>query len=272
MGFKENLLKKMEIDQLSDQVRRSMVPVQGTQTIDRDAMRTLLEMSTYAHRRERDMDLYIRDDTNGMQRILVLDNGLNLYRTTVEDVGLRKSPTLKEMVRIRNAVKILSDKDVLLSRKADTLLDVQKELIDTLDLSYTTADIEALAQDGRQALENNYTDGIIEIISLFCVVLRYPKAPPAFQLPHFLVWGAVRKLDEGQLRMSPIILFSQMHNRLQMLETPISTIDKAGMLHYMKVAKGEAKADFEGKAVLEALKGKVFTENPSPAEPFTQTV
>jgi hypothetical protein len=145
MGFRENLLKKMEIDRLADQVRRSLAPVEGQQRIDSAAMRALLEMSSYRHHRERDLDLYCQEDEDGTPLILVLDNGLNLYQTTVADVALRKSPTLKEMISIRNAIKILNDKDVLISRKADTLQRIQKELIDALDLAYTRDDIEAIA-------------------------------------------------------------------------------------------------------------------------------
>lgn len=258
MGFRENLLKKMEIDRLADQVRQSLAPVEGQQRIDSAAMRALLEMSSYRHHREGDLDLYCQEDEDGTPLILVLDNGLNLYRTTIADVVLRKSPTLKEMISIRNAIKILNDKDVLISRKADTLQRIQKELIDALDLAYTRDDIEAIAQDGREALKNNYPDGIIEVVTLFCELLGYQKAPKAFQLPHQHVWGAAQTVDGGQARMTPTILFSLMRNHLKMIETPIATLDKAGMAHFQKVAKGDAKPDFEGAAVLDALVEKVL--------------
>lgn len=253
MGFRANLLKKMEIDRLADQVRRSLAPTEGPQRIDNDAMRALLGMSRYRHRRERDLDLYCHEAADGTNLILVLDNGLNLYRTTVDDVVLRKSPTLKEMVKIRNAIKILNDKDVLVSRRTETLQRLQNELIDALDLSYTRADIEAIAQDGREALKNNYADGVIELVTLFCELLGYSEAPKALQAPHHHVWGAVQRLGDGQVQMGPIILFSLMHNHLKMIDSPISTLDKAGMVHFHKVIKGEAKADAEGAAVFDAL-------------------
>jgi len=41
----------------------------------------------------RDLDLYVADTGTAVQKILVLDNELPIYRTTVADVAMRKSPT-----------------------------------------------------------------------------------------------------------------------------------------------------------------------------------
>ncbi|MCJ8501819.1 hypothetical protein [Desulfatitalea alkaliphila] len=253
MGFRENLIKKMEIDRLAEQVRRSLAPSEGPQRIDGDAMRALLEMSRFQHLRERDLDLYVLEDPIDGPLVLVLDNGLGLYRTGVEDVALRKSPTLKEMVKIRNAIKILNDKDVVLSRKTDTLDRVLTELIDALDLSFTAADIEAMATDGQAALRNNYGEGVVEIMALFCELLGFKEAPKPFQVPHHLVWGESQPTADGRLRMAPIILFDRMHNRLKMITALIETLEKDGMAHWQQVVKGEAKADLEGAAVFDAL-------------------
>lgn len=264
MGFRENLIKKMEIDRLAGQVRQSLAPTEGTQHIDADAMRTLLAMSRFQHLRERDLDLYYLEDEPGKPQILVLDNGLALYRTTAEDVALRKSPTLKEMVKIRNAIKILNDKDVLVSRKTDTLQRVRDALIEALDLTYTAKDIEAMASDGQEALKNNYADGVLEVIALFGELLGYQAAPKAFQAPHHLVSGAVHSMENGQIRMAPIILFDRIHNRLKMITTPIGTLDKAGMELFQKVVKNDAKAEFEGEAVFTALLENTLAERPVP--------
>lgn len=253
MSFRENLEKKMEIDRLAEQVRRSLAPSDGALRIDGEAMRALLDMSRFQHLRERDLDLYVLEDPIDGPLVLVLDNGLGLYRTSVDDVVLRKSPTLKEMVKIRNAIKILSDKDVVLSRKTDTLDRVQTELIDALDLSFTAADIEALTADGQAALRNNYGEGVIEIMALFCELLGFEEAPKPFQAPHHLVWGKVQPMADDRLQMAPIILFDRLHNRLKMITTPIETLDKAGMTHWQQVIKGEAKADLEDAAVFDAL-------------------
>jgi len=59
MSFKDNLLKKIKINQLSRKVLASIGPAESGQKIDKDAMRSLLEMSSYQYQKERDLDLYI---------------------------------------------------------------------------------------------------------------------------------------------------------------------------------------------------------------------
>ncbi|MBU2621632.1 MAG: hypothetical protein KKD92_04875, partial [Proteobacteria bacterium] len=113
MSFKENLLKKIRIDKMAEKMLNSIGPPDSGRKVDKETMRKMLEMSAYQTRKERDLELYIHDNADGIKRILVLDNELPLYNTTVDDVVLRKSPTLKEMLSIRNALKILNDADVI---------------------------------------------------------------------------------------------------------------------------------------------------------------
>jgi hypothetical protein len=265
MGFKENLQKKIRIDQLAGQVGRSLGPADSAHRIDSQAMRELLEMGPYTHRRERDLDLYLypaKGDATGDQLILVLDNELKLYQTTVEDVALRKSPTVKEMVSIRNAIKILNDKDVVVTRKADTLLRIQNELKSGLDLSYTAEDIEAIASDGRQAFANTYADGVIECLELLAEILGYRSAPKAFQIPHCRIWGTVRKPGATELGFGPLAMYNLMYNNLKYLKDEFSNLDKQDLQRYEQVAKSEAKADAEGQPVFDALKQDILAGRP----------
>ena len=81
-------------------------------------------------------------------RILVLDNDLAIYNTTVYDVAMRKTPTVKEMMNPFNVVKILKDTDVVISKKEESVKTIQKECIDRLDLSYDESDLDEIAKDG----------------------------------------------------------------------------------------------------------------------------
>jgi hypothetical protein len=258
MGFRENLLKKIEIEQRVDQVLGSIVPSDSSRRIDLETMRQLLEMGPYHHRRERDLDLYCENERTDRQLIIVLDNELKIYDTSVEDVALRKSPTVKEMVNIRNAIKILNDKAVVVSRKADTVQRVRSALIDALDLSFSAADIDALAKDGCDALKNNYAEGVVEILALFAELLGYQKAPKAFQLGHHHIWGVLKKGGPAEVLFGPMVLFSLMRNSVALLEIPISSLDKAGLKRFEQVAKGESKGDFSGEQVFESLKTAVM--------------
>ena len=262
MGFKENLLKKIEINRLADQVHLSWKPTDPPGRIDKAAMKALLDMTSLIFRRERDLDLYCEADTAEKQHILVFDNELKLYDTTIEDVAMRKSPTVKEMVSIRNAIKILSDKDVVVSMKTDTLAWVQNQLIDGLDLSYEDADIDALARDGGESLRNAYTDGIVEVMTLFCDLLGYAKAPKVFQLPHTHIWGGMDRSGKAAERMAPAIVYSLVRNTLNLLNGPINAKDPDDLRKLQQVAAGNDTADLEAEAVFDALRDKVLKERP----------
>jgi hypothetical protein len=59
MSFKENLLAKIKIDRLAAKVIASIAPVESGSKVDKDAMRSLLEMSRYEYQKVRDLDLYV---------------------------------------------------------------------------------------------------------------------------------------------------------------------------------------------------------------------
>jgi hypothetical protein len=257
MGFRENYLKKIRADRMAEQVRNSIGPPGSGQRADLETMRSLLELGPFDYRRERDLDLYMLDSAGAMPMILVLDNELKIYRTTVEDVALRKSPTVKEMISIRNAVKILNDAKVVAFRKAETVEQVRSKIVDALDLSFSSADIEALVNDGRAALKNNYEDGLVEVLSLFAELSGYAPAPRPFQLTHQLIWGRIRRPKTGEIQMGPLIMFDRMHGRLAMVDAIIASTDKSGLQRLQQIAKGETEADVAGEAVFEALQERV---------------
>ena len=134
MAFKENILKKIAINKTAKQVIHSIGPPDSGRKVDKAAMRQLLEMSPYTYRKERGLDLYLEDIESEKKKILVLDNDLAIYHTHIEDVALRKSPTVKEMISIRNAIKILSDSDVVTSKKEASVKTIQRECIEKLDI------------------------------------------------------------------------------------------------------------------------------------------
>jgi hypothetical protein len=259
MGFRENILKKIQIEALADGILRSIDPQDSTKRLDREAMRRLLEMGPYTYRKERDLDLYVLNGTE----ILALDNELKIYRTTADDIGLRKSPTVKEMVSFRNAFKILNDKDVVVSRRSDTVSRIRSELVDALDLSFSAADIESLAADGSEALENGYADGVIEILTLFAELLHFQKAPKIFQLSHHHIWGALERPRDGEWRFGPLVMFGLMHNSLKMIEKPISGLDREALEKYRQAAKTEDSAGLAGDKVWQALKKAVLGKTAS---------
>ena len=106
---------------------------------------------------------------------------------------MRRSPTVKEMISIRNAFKILNDKDVIVKKGPETLETIQKECIDLLDLSYKKTDLTAIAEDGTASLENAYQDGVIESLSLFGELLGFEHPPEALVSDIFMLADCLPK-------------------------------------------------------------------------------
>lgn len=256
MRFKENLLMKIRIDALAEKAIRSWGPPQSGGRADLGIIRELLEMSDYTLREERGLALYIGPDKNGNGDILVLDNELKRYHTTVTDAVMRKNPTVKEMVSIRNAIKILNDKDVVVSKKSETVRYLQSELIEALDLSYTDADLAALARDGAESLKNAYGEGVRETLLLFSELLGYRPPPKALSLAHHDIIGQQTDAASGNL-YGPIVLYNRMHNTLKIMETPVDSGRKTDLERVRRVTAGDEKPDLEGEAVFGFLKSRV---------------
>jgi len=258
MSFKENLLTKLKIDHWADKVIASIAPVESGSKVDKDAMRSLLEISPYQHQKVRDLDLYVAGIDQAQKKIFVLDNELPIYQTTIDDVVMRKSPLIKEMVKIRNIIKILKDTDVKLSRKDESVKAIQKECIDQLDLSFTESDIDAIARDGQASLERDYADGVIECLDLFAELLDYQPAPKAFQLGRHKIMGALTPRDGGEALYGPMTIYSLIHGTLKLIDEQISSFDKTKIELVQQVAAGKQKAAVEGPDVFEYLKNTVL--------------
>ena len=258
MAFKENLLAKIEIDRSAAKVMASIGPADSGSKVDKDAMRRLLEMSPYHYQKARDLDLYVQDIDQEKKKILVLDNELPIYETTIADVAMRKSPLIKEMANIRNMIKILKDSDVKISRKEESVKAIQRECIGRLDLSFSEADIDQIAGDGQASLERDYPDGVVECLDLFAELLDYKPAPKAFQLSQHKIIGELTPKAGGEVLYGPIIIYSQIHGTLKLIDEQISSFDKTKTALVQQVAANKKKPNFEGTEVLTYLKNKVL--------------
>lgn len=259
MAFKENLLQKIRIDQLAARVLASIRPEGAESNLDKAAMRQLLSLSPFRHRRERDLDLYVLDTAAAAPQVLVLDNELPIYRTSVADVAMRKSPDVAEMVRPRNIVKILRDSDVKISRKAESLKAVQAECIARLELSFTAEDIDDLRRDGIASLETNYAEGVKETLALFAELLGYRPPPRPFQAPHCVIYAAVYRRENGEETVGPVVFYGLMRNELQLTEEAFGSQEKDRVERFHALAAGKASSDVQGAAVFAHLQQAVLS-------------
>jgi len=254
MTFKENLLKKIEIDQLTVKVLKSVGPSGSDQKTDKSKMRQLLETGPFQFIHQRDLDLYIIEPETDAGLILVLDNELAIYKTDVQDVLLRKSPIIKEMISIRNAIKILSDADVVVSRKAESVKTVHQLCLDRLDLTYLPADIEMLADDGVLALEQEDVSRLEETLMLFDAILGFHPLPKRFRIPGCLMSGGADRSERNNVWYAPVIIYNKHTNELKLIVAPLSSRDKSCIDLIHTVVNGETGAFKEGPAVMEYLK------------------
>jgi hypothetical protein len=258
MSFKENLLKKIQIDTVTREVLASVGPPDSGIRVDKDAMVRLLAFGSYKALKERDLDLYILEGDANRGKILVLDNDLAIYHTSAHDIGLRKSPTVGEMVRIRNIKKILVDSDVVISKKEESVEFIRKECIDMLDLSFEVTDIETIADEGAAALETGNNEGVRESLTLFADLLDYRPAPKPFKLAHYEIMGKLSQSDNTETLLGPVVIYGSYENSLKLLEATVGSFDKKNIELIHQVAKGNENASAEGSDVLQYLKAAVI--------------
>ncbi len=258
MSFKDQLRKKIEINTLAVRIKASIGPPDSGRRVDKDLVRQLLAEGGYEKIIERDMELYRLAPSGDTPRLLVLDNDLPIYGTSVEDVVLRKSPVVKEMLNIRNVMKILNDADVVISKKDVSLNTLREELIAGLDLRFTAEDIDDLVYDGRSAIANRYADGVQETLRFLADLLGYAPAPKALQVPHHTVWGAFGKSPAGTI-FGPIVLYDAMHNALKQIQQPIDWSNPEDMARYEAVVSDATSANQNGEAVFTALGKRILS-------------
>jgi hypothetical protein len=253
MSFKENLREKIEIDRLARNVGNSLGKPGTERKIDREAMRGLLERTDFSRRDQREMEIYLRDGGSGPSDILVLDNDLPLYHTTLEDVLIRKSPTVKEMISIKNAVKILSDKDVIVSKGEDTLQKVHEQSLSGLDLTFGLPDLREIADEGIQALEAEAAEGVLDALNLFAEILDWTAPPAPLRLSHWRQLGRKAEKPDGSVTFGPCVLFSHSKNALRWIQEPLDSSKKSDAERLNQIAEGEQEPDAEGRKVFDLL-------------------
>lgn len=263
MSFIDNLRKKIAIDEMAAAVIASLRPPGSERHVDRKNMTTLLEMAGYQHLRRRDLDLYLPGGDASRKEVLVLDNDLPRYLTTVEDVEIRQSPTVKEMVNFRNIRKILDDTDVVASKQADTVKHIQEMCIAGLDLAWKPADIRDIAAIGLQSLENSYADGVTDSLSLFSELLGFTPPPKPLQVPHHVITGQRAHRDGVLAAYGPLVAFSLIDNALRLVETVVRLNDTAKREAAIAAITGKTDLTAQGQAVFDWLAKRVLAPPPA---------
>ena len=260
MSFKENLLRKITLDGMRRRVLSTLGPVGGGTKIDKNAMRELLSAADFRCTHLRGLELYHSEPIShgDVQPLLVLDNDLAIYRSTAEDVAMRKEPSIKEMISIRNALRILNDSDVVVSRREKSLESVYEDGVAKLDLAFNGEDIKKLAYEGRAALEWKDEASVCETLSLFGELLNLAPELGPFRLDHHDIRGTISTSTKGDELFGPAVVYNRLDGILRWVDERVDPSDKEGVKRFLAKATGSRDADLFGAAVILYLADEVM--------------
>ncbi|UCF81939.1 MAG: hypothetical protein JSV50_12045 [Desulfobacteraceae bacterium] len=253
MAFKENLKAKIRLDRLLRELISTIREPPGKRWLDKILTQELLDVTDFEYKKVRNLHLYVHHLEGEIMEVVVLDNELPIYHTTVADVALRKSPHWKEMFSIRNIKKIMNDQDVIVSKGKESLESIHANALALLDLTYTRDDLVVLLEDARHGLEQKSIAQIEESFDLFLELLNFQLLSFGGQEQDLQIF-ARPKLDGGGVpTFEHLILFDEETLSLGLKKgafSPQSDLDLAWVMQY---ARGGERADLEGIDVFEFM-------------------
>jgi hypothetical protein len=253
MTFKENLKGKIKLDRLLRKLVSTIKEPPGQRRLDKILTQELLDMTDLEHRKVGDLHLYVRPLEGEIMEVLVFDNELPIYHTTVDDVALRKSPHWKQMFSIRNIKKIMNDQDVIISKGKESLKRIHANALALLDLAYTRDDLALLMEDAHQGLEQKSITQIQESFDLFFELLDFQPVSLGVLEQDFQFFARPKPNGSAVPTFEHLILFDEEKLSLGLKKgtfSPQSDLDLAWVRQY---ARGEEPADLQGIDVFEFL-------------------
>jgi len=253
MLLKENLKVKIKLDRLLQKLVSTMKEPPGKRWLDKGLTQELIDMTDFEHKKVKDLHLYLRPLEGEIMEVLVLDNELPIYNTTVADVALRKSPYWQQMFSLRNIKKIMNHQDVIISKGKESLKRIHANALALLDLTYTRADLALLLEDARQGLERKSIAQIQESFDLFFELLDFQ--PVSLEvLEKDLQIFARPKLNGGVVpTFEHLLLFNEENLSLGLKKGTFSPQSDFDLAWVMRYARGEKTADLQGVDVFEFL-------------------
>ena len=253
MSFIENLKTKVKLERLLKKLVSTIREPPGRWWLDKVLTRELLDMTDLKHEKVSYLHLYVRPLKGEIMEVVVFDNELPIYHTTVADVALRKSPYWQQMFSIRNIRKIMNDKDVIISKGKESLKSLHANALALLDLTYTRDDLTLLLADARSGLERNSIEQIQESLDLFVDLLDFE--PLSFGvLEQDLQIFAGPKLNGGAVpTFEHLILFDEENLSLSLKKGAFSPENDLDFAWVMQYAQGEKIADLKGIDVFKFL-------------------
>ena len=253
MSFKENLKAKIKLDRLLRKLVSTIREPPGQRRLDKIVTQELLDMTDLEYKKVSSLHLYIRPLEGESMEVVVLDNELPIYHTTVADVALRKSPHWKQMFSIRNIKKIMNDQDVIISKGKESLKRLHANAMALLDLTYTRDDLTLLLEDARQGLDQKSIAQIQESFDLFFELMDFQPVSLGVLEPDLQIFAGPKLNGDAVPAFEHLILFDEETLSLGLKKgafSPQSDLDLAWVIKY---ARSEKSADLKGIDVFKFL-------------------
>jgi hypothetical protein len=253
MSFKESLKTKIKLDKLLQKLISTMREPPGKRWLDKVLTQELLAVTDFEHKKVKDLQLYIRPLEGEIMEVVVLDNELPIYRATVADVALRKSPYWQQMFSIRNIKKIMNDQDVILSKGKKSIKRLHANAVALLDLTYSRDDLALLLEDARQGLEKKSIEQLQESLDLFFELLDFQPVSLEGVEQDLQIFARPKPNGGSVPTFEHLILFNEEKLSLGLKKGAFSPQNDSDLAWVLQCARGEKKADLHGMAVFEFL-------------------
>jgi len=253
MSFKEDLKAKINLDRLLQKLVSTIREPPGKRWLDKVLTQELLDMTDLKHEKVSYLHLYIRPLEGEIMEVLVFDNELPIYHTTVADVALRKSPYWQQMFSIRNIRKIMNDKDVIISKGKESLKRIHANALALLDLTYTRDDLALLLEDARQGLDQKSIAQIQESFDLFFELLDFQPVSLGVLEQDLQIFAGLKLNGDAVPTFEHLILFDEENLSLGLKKGAFSPENDLDLAWIIKYARSEEPADLTGIDVFKFL-------------------
>jgi hypothetical protein len=253
MSLKENLKAKIKLDGLLRRLVSTIREPPGKRWLDKVLTQEILGMTDFAYKEVSKLHLYIRPLEGEIMEVLVLDNELPIYHTTVDDVTLRKNPYWQQMFSVKNIKKIMNDQDVVVSKGKESLKRLHAAALALLDLSYTRDDLARLVEDARQGLERKSIAQIRESFDLLFELLDFQPVSLGGPERDLQIFAGPKPGGDAVPPFEHLILFDEKNLSLGLKKGPFSPQNESDLAWVIQYARGEETADLQGIGVFEVL-------------------
>ena len=253
MFFKENLKAKIKLKGLLLKLVSTIREPPGRRWVDKALAQDLLDMTDFEHRKVSDLQLYVRPLDGEIMEVLVFDNELPIYHTTLDDVALRKSPYWQQMFSIRNIRKIMNDRDVIISKGKESLKRLHANALALLDLTYTGDDLALLLEEARSGLELKSIGQIQESLDLFVDLLDFEPLLLDVLERDLQVFARPGHKNAPVSAFEHLLIFDEETLSLGLKKGAFSPGNDLDLAWVMQYVRGEKTADLKGIDVFKFL-------------------